>query len=574
MECGEKTATFLFQTEKIGYLLYSFPTRETDEGRVAVNSAFSFERVLEMLYFIDDEQLYQLQAADGSTLMIGKDLAGKTYILSTQESEQVWQNGKYTIMEEQIKSTGMTISLLYDKNKFFWGKGLYQMQLINMLMIVTGILLSAAISWKLSKRRMNDITHLEKIAKGDAEEFFPEMNMYSKLQKTIINVRGDIEENQKQILESEAKLRVKIFYMIFYGMFRSTDDYHGAFREIGLEGCPEHYFVGAIYATEQVTEDLLPQKIKDYPHIYVIYEAMEILIFLYEISDEDYNQMQRRQIARDFRSYFRQQNCRDISIGMSQVFTDPLLIEAAYNQSISVLEDVVSGKKRDFCGCWEENKQNTSFVLPDAAALQNFSQSLADRDYKECKKWFLELINDGSTKTCSRENVIYIRSIILQQLVAYLQKEDMADKCGLLSKCINIDMTDDKVFRQTVENVLKQSLTRETSDSFSKMLMYIEKNYHRSDLTYEEVAAAGAVGKTYVSKIFRIKTGMSYIEYLTAVRMDRAHSMLCSAEYSVSDVAKLVGYENEASFRRVFKEKYGVSVGEYCKNAASGTGKK
>ena len=52
------------------------------------------------------------------------------------------------------------------------------------------------------------------------------------------------------------------------------------------------------------------------------------------------------------------------------------------------------------------------------------------------------------------------------------------------------------------------------------------------------------------------------------------HSMPCSAEYSVSDVAKLVGYENEASFRRVFKEKYGVSVGEYCKNAVSGTGQK
>ena len=97
------------------------------------------------------------------------------------------------------------------------------------------------------------------------------------------------------------------------------------------------------------------------------------------------------------------------------------------------------------------------------------------------------------------------------------------------------------------------------------MQEFIGNHYQNSELTYEEVAAAGGISKTYISKVFRAKLDMSYIEYLTAVRMDKACTLLRTTNINISEVAKMVGYANDSSFRRVFKECYGVSASDYRK---------
>ena len=139
------------------------------------------------------------------------------------------------------------------------------------------------------------------------------------------------------------------------------------------------------------------------------------------------------------------------------------------------------------------------------------------------------------------------------------------ENTALLKECLNIHVGDERAFSRSVRNVLKRCLVKKEQDHFSQMLDYIEKHYCRSDLAYEEVAKAGNVSKTYVSKIFRAKLGMSYIEYLTSVRMDRACGLLRTTDIQINDIVRMVGYENASSFRRCFKDRYGISAAEYRK---------
>ena len=150
------------------------------------------------------------------------------------------------------------------------------------------------------------------------------------------------------------------------------------------------------------------------------------------------------------------------------------------------------------------------------------------------------MMEGSAARECSRENGLYARYVVLSRLVEYLDRGGPEEKV-CLKECLNMDAGDEKTYTRTVMKVLKAQLVKKDGDKFTRMIRYIGENYSRSDLTFEEVAAAGGIGKTYVSKVFRSRLGLSYIEYLTMIRMERAAGLLRTTQDSVKDIAKAVG---------------------------------
>ena len=111
-------------------------------------------------------------------------------------------------------------------------------------------------------------------------------------------------------------------------------------------------------------------------------------------------------------------------------------------------------------------------------------------------------------------------------------------------------------------------------NDFSYITKYVEDNFHRSDLSYEQVASYAGFSKTYLSRLFRSKIGMSYIEYLTKLRMEKANELLRTTKLPVKEIHQMVGYLDQSSFRRKFKAYFGISVsnvrGTSCENADVG----
>lgn len=565
IDSGEESFTFLFASDTTGYMLYSYPVRQKVEEHVSVNFLVPFEQITKFFKPTDETQCYQVETADGSILTIGSDASGKVYIMSLEETGKMLNSRRGSVVETVSKSQGMTVRLYYEKTFFSTDNGLYQMQVINMLLITVGTILSSITSWILSKRRIGEITHLESIAKGESAFSFAPDNAYRRLQNIIVDSLKETKVLEKRVLEHAALLRDKTIHAIFHGLLHDTEEIELAFRELGDSGCPDCYFVGAVSARTRLEEAQLPPFLKNCLVAHSTLKSRDVILFLHELQVSDENQVQRKNIAERIRMHLLQQGIDKVQIGMSQTYTDPLKIDCAHSEAVSVLEHVITGEIRDFCGCWENAVQDTFFVLPDTLALQKFDAALHELDIEEAKKWFNYVIYNGSVKDCAPENKIYIRYSVLQCLINYLSEENTVEKMHFIKECLGMDLNDEKKFVQTVLSVLNHCIIRKETDSFSKMLTFIENNYCRSDLMYEEVAEAGGITKTYVSKIFRTKMGMSYVEYLTSVRMDRACTLLRTTGYTVNDIAKFVGYENPSSFCRSFREKYGISATDYRK---------
>jgi transcriptional regulator GlxA family with amidase domain len=105
----------------------------------------------------------------------------------------------------------------------------------------------------------------------------------------------------------------------------------------------------------------------------------------------------------------------------------------------------------------------------------------------------------------------------------------------------------------------------ESSDGpISECQLWIADNYATNNPVEKMVERSGLNPRTF-SRRFRAATGLTPIEYVQALRVEEAKQMLETAQQKGDDVGSAVGYDDPASFRRVFKRGTGMSPAAYRK---------
>lgn len=92
---------------------------------------------------------------------------------------------------------------------------------------------------------------------------------------------------------------------------------------------------------------------------------------------------------------------------------------------------------------------------------------------------------------------------------------------------------------------------------------YVSENFRDPAMSAPVVATHFSLAVKTVYSAVRDKTGMSFNDYLTAVRMKEASRLLCATQKSVDEIAVLCGYPAQSTFYRVFKKYYGDSPNRY-----------
>ncbi|MFG6117938.1 response regulator [Thalassobacillus sp. B23F22_16] len=95
---------------------------------------------------------------------------------------------------------------------------------------------------------------------------------------------------------------------------------------------------------------------------------------------------------------------------------------------------------------------------------------------------------------------------------------------------------------------------------------YMKEKY-ANPLTLEEVAAHVDLSPYYLSKLFKEKKGVTFIEYLTGIRVGKAKELMNDPVHSLKEICFKVGYKDPNYFSRVFKKKVGRSPNQYRKQA-------
>ncbi len=90
---------------------------------------------------------------------------------------------------------------------------------------------------------------------------------------------------------------------------------------------------------------------------------------------------------------------------------------------------------------------------------------------------------------------------------------------------------------------------------------YILQNIDNG-LSLQMVAEKLYMNKTYISEVFKQKTGIPFIEYLTMVKMERAKQILAIDGLKSYEAAEVLGFKDSEYFAKLFKKYTGKSVSD------------
>ena len=120
-----------------------------------------------------------------------------------------------------------------------------------------------------------------------------------------------------------------------------------------------------------------------------------------------------------------------------------------------------------------------------------------------------------------------------------------------------------KAFDQLFECIYQNRNIRHTR-VFAKAKEFIWGNYNQ-DISLKKMAEAVGINPFYLSHLFRTEMGISFLEYLTSVRLSIAKKLLKQTNLSIMQICLEVGYQDPSHFAKIFKKKEGIRPTEYRK---------
>ncbi|WP_440898033.1 response regulator [Amphibacillus sp. Q70] len=99
-------------------------------------------------------------------------------------------------------------------------------------------------------------------------------------------------------------------------------------------------------------------------------------------------------------------------------------------------------------------------------------------------------------------------------------------------------------------------------DSIKQIKQYII-DHSNEDISLDFLADRAGLSTIYISKMFKEKLGINYIDFLTECRIEQAKTLIQDPEKSIKEIALDVGYHDPNYFSKVFKKSTGVSPMTY-----------
>lgn len=115
----------------------------------------------------------------------------------------------------------------------------------------------------------------------------------------------------------------------------------------------------------------------------------------------------------------------------------------------------------------------------------------------------------------------------------------------------------------TAFTLLHEQTQIHSQQHIQKAIYYIEQHYAEAHLSLQEICSHVLMSTSSFSQAFKQYTELTFVEYLTRVRMDKAKELLRLTEYKFYQIAEKVGYTDPNYFSSSFKKHTGITPKQY-----------
>jgi AraC-like DNA-binding protein len=108
------------------------------------------------------------------------------------------------------------------------------------------------------------------------------------------------------------------------------------------------------------------------------------------------------------------------------------------------------------------------------------------------------------------------------------------------------------------------------SRRIEKVMEFIHTSFNKQ-VNLGEAAKIASMTESAFSRFFKLRTGMTFIDCLTEVRLGHASRMLISTTKTIAEIAYSCGFNNISNFNRIFRKKKGCTPRELRESYDQGT---
>lgn len=151
----------------------------------------------------------------------------------------------------------------------------------------------------------------------------------------------------------------------------------------------------------------------------------------------------------------------------------------------------------------------------------------------------------------------------------YSERNQAITRCHFLNLLVRLaeiyerDTERDKTVRIDLAVPVSRYLT-----GLRKTLNHIHDHFEEP-LTLADMAAMSGASETYFCRLFKHETGMTFLNYVNSLRIERACVLLRDTCDNALDICYQVGFNDYTHFGRQFKKNTGLSPAEYRKKNLS-----
>lgn len=152
----------------------------------------------------------------------------------------------------------------------------------------------------------------------------------------------------------------------------------------------------------------------------------------------------------------------------------------------------------------------------------------------------------------------------VKKIASKLDEEKKNDKLRVLRGGSAVSASaDGSVIHLAEQGLSEQASSADFSPAVQIVRGVIEKRYAESDFGLTDAAAEVSLTPNHLSALFSQECGVTFIEYLTSVRIEKARQMLASTEKRSIDICYDVGFNDPHYFSFAFKKATGLSPREW-----------
>ncbi len=107
------------------------------------------------------------------------------------------------------------------------------------------------------------------------------------------------------------------------------------------------------------------------------------------------------------------------------------------------------------------------------------------------------------------------------------------------------------------------------SDADNECCITYIKNHYTHNFSIPELARRCAMSETTYRKRFKEITGLSPVQYINRLKIEKACEMLSSGEFSPAYISDFLSFYSASYFYKIFKDVTGTTPNEYKKNSGA-----